>query len=84
MLILAGATIVVTAGVAALEASHQNTADTLSGAPPAVLSLGEQVQATIAVGLPWLLGLIAVPMGIVGIYGLVRIAGPRAPSGGRR
>lgn len=88
MLLLAGAVVVLTAGAAALDASHEETAEAINASAEATtdgpLPMGEDVQSALMTALPWLLGLLAVPMGIVGVYGTVRFAGSAASSRRRR
>lgn len=84
-LLLAGLTIVGTAGIAALDASHSQTNSTLNGTnsdSPGVLEMGKDVQSALATALPWL-ALLAVPIGIVGLLVPLAVAFSDS-SGGRR
>jgi hypothetical protein len=80
---LGGLLVVGTAGIAAVDASHDSTTETLSDAGesrPSVLDMGEDVQAAVLTALPWV-ALAAVPIGIVGLLSAVSIG---LPSGNRR
>jgi hypothetical protein len=83
--LLAGITILGTAGIAALDASYSESHDTANatGEAPPVLSLGESVGSTIASMVPWL-ALFAVPIGIAGLLGIYAFAPTASSSGGRR
>lgn len=83
MLLLAGVVIVTVAGVAALDASHQQTDSTLEDAgesSPEVLETGESAQSAILTALPWI-GLIVVPLGIAGILAAVAYSFPTNSNG---
>jgi hypothetical protein len=79
-IVLAGATLLAVAGVAALDASHADVNETVASEPP-VTSMGEDVQSALVTALPWLAAGTSVPLGIAGLYGMFRFS---SSSGGRR
>lgn len=85
MIVLAGATMLAAAGVAALDASHADVNETVASEPP-VTSMGENVQSALVTALPWLAAGTAVPLGIAGLYGMFRFtsSSSRGRRGGRR
>lgn len=82
ILLIAGATVLVVAGAAALDASHQQTANTLDSEPP-VIQMGQDLQSWSMAVLPWV-GLIGVVTGIVGLLALNAFAKPTTMTGRRR
>jgi len=77
-LFLGGLVVIGTAGIAAVDASHDATSQTLNDAgktQPGVVDMGKDVQSAVLTALPWL-ALAAVPMGIVGLLGAVSIGLP--------
>lgn len=74
--LLGGLVVVMIAGIAAVDASHDQTAATLQDAgetEPGVVTMGKDLWSAVFGALPWL-ALVAVPMGIVGIIGAVAYA----------
>jgi hypothetical protein len=71
--LLGGLVVVLIAGVAAVDASYEQTDQSLSDAgepSPGVLGMGEDLWSSVFTALPWL-ALAAVPLGIIGILGAV-------------
>lgn len=85
MLVLAVVVVGGAAGTAAVSASYEDSKATYnathSQTEPPVLAMGKDVSSTMLTVLPWL-GLVAVPLGIVGLLGLGLTR--RSSNGGRR
>lgn len=85
-ILLGGLLVVGTAGIAAVDASHESTNATLNDAGesrPSVLDMGQDVQSAVLTALPWV-ALVAVPIGIVGLLSAVSIGLPSSNGRMRR